>query len=71
MSKQRYPRLGHAKPYKPNVNHQCVVCKNRASHRAEVQWWYMRGDDESYNVCQEHLSNLKEGNFKFLEGSKP
>lgn len=65
MSKRAYPFLSGAKPNKPNTGQKCEVCGAPATHRAEFQYSWFRGDDEQTAVCQLHLDLARRDAKKF------
>lgn len=56
MSKRTYPRLGRERSCRGA--HPCVVCGAPATTTVDLQWSYMRGDDDVPDVCTEHRRDL-------------
>lgn len=49
----------------PQSDGECVCCENKAIRFVRVAFSYMRGDDESYSVCQRHF-DVANGSTKRL-----
>ncbi len=55
MSSRRYPRIGsRARVRAHEANRNCLVCGARAEYRVDVQFGWLRGDDEVAIVCWRH-----------------
>lgn len=67
----KYPRLQSAKKYKPGTElPECNFCHEKATHKIWIEHDFMRGNDEDYKVCDEHLrmsKNLPKQLFEKLE----
>ena len=70
MSK-KYPRFhGIWKTYKkchPNNRPTCECCGEKAVVRIHMEVDYMRGNDEDFIVCQEHLDMAKKDPLELYE----
>ncbi len=68
MSKS-YP-IVHFSKFKPKrLKHNiiCSACDSKASSYVNIEFTYMRGEDEVWNICQDHRDMIKEGDLdKFL-----
>lgn len=53
---QKYPRIGSSRNHTKGL---CQCCQKPAKHRVDIQVSYMRGDDEVYLVCQDHMAVAK------------
>ena len=54
MSK-KYPRISATNKFKTPPGTTCEYCDNKSTHNIWVEYSYMRGDDEKYHVCEDHL----------------
>jgi len=44
----------HGRLAKGQQNGECEACDRPATHWVRIAWDYMRGNDDSYNVCERH-----------------
>jgi hypothetical protein len=49
----KYPRIGKIKKT-PNPGRKCDKCGGKGTHKGEVEWTFLRGDDETFVLCDEH-----------------
>lgn len=67
-----YPRLGNVRDMRrvwTGKSPKCCVCGAKATHRVDIEWWHMRGDDDVANVCDAHKSDLAAIVATFKEAS--
>lgn len=51
----KYPRLNNRRKYKQaQLQNKCECCDEWATGTVCVEFTYMRGEDETYKVCDEH-----------------
>lgn len=65
MSDKSYPiaRFSKFKPKRMKLNIHCIACGSRASSFVNIEFTYMRGEDEVWNICQRHRDMIKGGNL--------
>ncbi len=64
MGKRQYPQMNRVVIQENGPKDvECAACVKPAVGWAVIEWSYMRGDDESEPVCQNHAGMAK-GNFK-------
>lgn len=56
-SMAKYPRFRSAKKMGPGA--KCQFCESASTHRVLIEMNFMRGDDESFRVCTEHLKTAQ------------
>lgn len=66
MGRRSYPRLGSTGNFKKPRNTQCEACDEQAIGYVEVQFTWMRGDDESYKCCKHHKTMAQTELMQFL-----
>ena len=54
----KYPRIGEVRRIHPPRG-VCVVCGAKATHKVDIQYTYMRGDDDVKRVCDESLTGTQ------------
>jgi hypothetical protein len=62
MGNRKYPRLGSLSKSDRVRNKECDCCDQKATHLIDVQWDYMRGNDDVAKVCDRH-AKLARVNF--------
>lgn len=67
MSKRKYPCLGGSRPIPARKNKKCQICGEKAAHFVAVQFDFLRGDDEVYQLCQSHKDQMKNDLNRMLD----
>lgn len=55
---KKYPRIGSVSKGKPNTGAKCK-CGKQGLFFVEIQYNYMRGDDDVVRACHEHKKDLE------------
>ena len=67
MSRRKYPRLDRTGKYKNNKGKLCECCDEKVTAFVWVQFTYMRGEDEKYDVCENHRRMATQEFDRFLK----
>ena len=62
----KYPRLGSVRP-KKGIQQKCEACAEKGTHFVEVEFTYMRGEDEFYKACNRHAQMARSDLSAFLK----
>lgn len=63
---RKYPRIHSTRKYKKPSNLECEACQEKAVGTVMIEFTWMRGEDESYKVCQRHMSMANSNLDKFF-----
>ena len=58
MSKKTYPRIGRTIKLLPHVKKNCEICGAPATHKCDIEYTYMRGDDDTEHRCEAHSKDV-------------
>lgn len=60
--KKKYPRFGGSIKLKPHEKKKCRIknCIHKAVAKVIIEVWHMRGDDEVFFACDEHLKMARQ-----------
>lgn len=64
MSNRKYPRIGVIDENKKFKDTECCACKEKAFARVDIQTDYMRGNDDVFIVCEQHIAMLRNGSWR-------
>lgn len=54
---KKYPKLGSVRPRPRNCSAKCS-CGNVGKFKTEIQWDWMRGNDDVVWACEEHKKDI-------------
>jgi len=57
MSNKKYPKIGIVYRRYHNTSAKCR-CGEIGKYKAEIEWDYMRGNDETVWACEDHKNDV-------------